>query len=68
MLHDEQWPQINLEVALNYKTSNFAKNSITPMIQPLFPIPEIINSHPQEIVLFSAGLYLPLTQKEAGHE
>jgi hypothetical protein len=38
------------------------------MIQPIFPIPEIIKSHPQEIVLFSADLYLTLNRKEAGHE
>jgi hypothetical protein len=55
-------------VALDYKTSNFAKNSITPTIHPIFPIPETAKSHPQKIVLFSADLYLPLTQKEASHE
>jgi hypothetical protein len=45
-------------VALNYKTSIFAKNSITPMIQSIFPIPETAKSHLHKIVPFSVSLFL----------
>jgi hypothetical protein len=55
-------------VVLNYKTSNLAKNSITPAIQPISPIPETAKFHPQDIILFLTGLYLTLYRKEAGNE
>jgi hypothetical protein len=55
-------------VALNYKKTNFAKNSITPAIQPISSITAKAKFHSQTIVFFPADLYLTPNRKEAGHE
>jgi hypothetical protein len=46
---------------------NFAKNSITPAIQRISPIPAKPKFHSQKIVFFPADLYLNPNRKEAGH-
>jgi hypothetical protein len=60
----DPYPQLNLEVALNYKTTNFTKNSITIRIQPLSSIPAKTKSISQKNDAFFGRL--PFNPKPKG--